>query len=244
MPSPSQCPVPENSRRWLDEAFPLLIDTFGEENIRTRKVLLPIPADFPIRYDGSIQTAWDTMHIVAAQMETTPEDIQLELYDDGKSSIDSGSPFGRNTSLATYKNIGASAGLYLGRQEDGKYHIWLAKRSLTDPEALVAVLAHEIAHIKLLGDGRLEKNDEMLTDLTTVVFGLGIFNANESFKEYKGFDGWGYSRKGYLKQREWGYALALFAQLREEKDPVWVKHLTPNIRSDFSKSQKYLEEIK
>ena len=131
----------------------------------------------------------------------------------------------------------------MGRQDDGKFHLWLEKSSLTRPELLVAALAYKIAHIKLWGEGRTDRDNGFLADLAITVFRLGVFNANESYKEYKGYDGWGYTSGGYLRQREWGYALALFAQLREEKDPAWAKHLTPNIRSDFSKSQVYLEEI-
>jgi hypothetical protein len=51
-------------------------------------------------------------------------------------------------------------------------------------------LAHEFSHIKLLGENRMQENHEHLTDLFTVVFGLGIFNANASFKEIKTADSW------------------------------------------------------
>jgi hypothetical protein len=241
MPAPRPCPVPEASQKWLENAFSLLIDLFGEDPIRSRKVLVPHHTDFPIRYNGDISTAADTLQIVASQMEVAPNDILLDFYEDSK-SVSTGSLFGGEIHLNNYKNISASSGLYWGRHEDGKYHIWLEKKNLTDPEGLVATLAHEIAHIKLLGEGRIEKNDEHLTDLTVMVFGLGIFTANVAFRHYSTFRGWGYSSKGYVKQREWGYGLALFARLREEKDPAWAKHLTKNIRSDFAKSQAYLED--
>ena len=242
MPAPRPCPVPEASQIWLENAFSLLIDLFGEAPIRSRKILVPHHTDFPIRYNGDAGAAADTLRIVAPQMEVDPNEILLNFYEDGKSSVSTGSPFNSYIPMTGYKNLSASAGLYWGRQEDGKYHIWLEKRNLIDPEGLVATLAHEIAHIKLLGEGKIDENDEPLTDLTTIIFGFGIFNANACFREYKTFNSWGYSQGGYLKQREWGYALALFAQLREEKDPDWTKYLTKNIQSDFSKSQAYLED--
>jgi hypothetical protein len=104
----------------------------------------------------------------------------------------------------------------------------------------VATLAHEFSHIKLLGEKRLDLNDEHLTDLTPVVFGLGIFNANSAFKDFKSFDGYGHNSLGYLKQREWGYALALYAYFRYEENPGWLKFVTPNIRSDFKKSMEFI----
>jgi hypothetical protein len=44
----------------------------------------------------------------------------------------------------------------------------------------------------LLGENRIIENDEKLTDLTTVFFGLRIFNANAAFQTYRGVDysGW------------------------------------------------------
>jgi hypothetical protein len=103
-----------------------------------------------------------------------------------------------------------------------------------------ATLAHEFAHIKILGEGRLDVNDESLTDLTTVVFGLGIFNAYSSYRFSKGFDGWSQSSTGYLTQQEWGYALALYAYYREEKEPAWIKFCNKNIQSDFRKSELFV----
>jgi len=84
---------------------------------------------------------------------------------------------------------------------------------------MVAVLAHEIAHIKLPGENRMEENDERITDLTTIFFGLGIFNANAAFQTFADSKYYGWSQSGYLTQMEWGYALSLFAFVREEQEP-------------------------
>lgn len=133
-----------------------------------------------------------------------------------------------------------AAGLYFDKNEQGKYDILIEKKNLTDPENLTATLAHEFSHIKILGEKRLDFNDEQLTDLTPVVFGLGIFNANSAYKEWKSFDSYGHNSIGYLKQREWGYALALYAFFRQEENPDWIKFLTPNIKSDVKKSLDFI----
>ena len=111
---------------------------------------------------------------------------------------------------------------------------------MTDPENLVATLAHEFAHIKLLGENRIDNNDEYLTDLLTVVFGFGIFNANTAFREHKSHHSFGYNTSGYLKQPQWGYALALYIYFKEEDNPEWIKFLTPNIRSDIRRSLDFI----
>ena len=133
-----------------------------------------------------------------------------------------------------------SSGLYFGLNEKGKYDVFIEEANLHNPENLVAVLAHEFSHIKLLGEKRIEENHEDLTDLCTVVFGFGIFNANASFKEVKTMNMWGHNTLGYLKQQEWGYGLALYAHFRQEENPEWLKYLSPNIKSDFKKSQEFI----
>jgi hypothetical protein len=105
-------------------------------------------------------------------------------------------------------------------------------------------LAHELAHIKLLGEERLEQNDEQLTDLAAVAFGLGVFGANAAFSSYQDFTSFGWQQSGYLKQMDWGYVLALFARLRNEEDPEWAKHLCKNLQSDYTKSYRYLLSVK
>lgn len=219
----------------MEKSFQWLLDSFGAENIRTRKILTPHYKDFPIRYNGDTQSALDTLTIIANQMEIDPGAIHLELYGDGITGLSN------NIALSGYKSAKYSAGMYLGKEEDGKYHIWLEHNQLHHPEKMVATLAHELAHIKLLGEDRIQKNDEALTDFTTIVFGLGIFNANSSFDLRQGYDGWSYSTLGYLKQREWGYALALFSIHRDQSNADWHQFLTKNLRSDIAKSIEYIQ---
>jgi hypothetical protein len=239
-----RCSVSEESRLWLENSFQWLADTFGKEQICSTSVLTPHFKDFPIAYNGETTSAQQTLQIVARQMSVPMDDIQLDFYEQGVREIDAGGLFGNRIFLKDDERDKLSAGLYWGRNpDDGKYHLWLEKEKLKQPELMVATLAHEIAHIKLLGEGRLEENDERLTDLTTVVFGLGIFNANAAFQDHKGFDSWGYSKLGYLKQMEWGYALALFARFRNEQLPDWTSFLTPNIKGDFKRSMKFIEHV-
>ena len=41
---------------------------------------------------------------------------------------------------------------------------------------------------------------------------------------------------------DWGYALALFAYMREEKTPEWINFLTLNVKSDFKQSERFIDE--
>lgn len=235
-----ECPIDHEMRLWMENSFLWLATQFGYENVATKPMLLPIPEHFPIRYDGSRESLAKTAEVVARQMEINIDDVNLDTYDQNIKEISSG--FGNSiwTEVDKDSDEKLSAGLYFDKNEGGKYDVFIEKGNLRDGENLVATLAHEFSHIKILGENRLDFNDEYLTDLTPVVFGLGIFNANSSFKEHKSFEGYGYNSLGYLKQREWGYALALYSFFREDENPDWIKFLRPNLRYDFRKSMDFI----
>ncbi|HEY4111156.1 hypothetical protein [Puia sp.] len=236
-----QSPLKDDRRKWLEESFHWLTTSFQHQSLLRRKVLTPHHSDFPIRYNGDPQTAADTLDILAAQMEIAPDDIILEFYDDTINQISTGSPTGTKLSLASFSSADQptepSETPSYSRNAAGKYSITLKKSHLQRPEHLVAVLTRELTCIRLLGEGRITTTDEALIDLTTVVFGLGIFNANAAFNSQElRITG----KNARLTQMEWGYGLALFAHLRSEKKPAWIEHLVRNIRSDFLKSEQYI----
>ncbi len=142
--------------------------------------------------------------------------------------------------IETDPNRPDAAGLYHHEKTNGKYHISLDEALLQKPENLIATIAHELAHVKLLGENKLDENDEMLTDFATVFFGLGIFNANTAFQFYNNGDQWGYSNLGYLKLDDWAYALALLAFIRHEDEPTCKQHLSKSIKNDFEKCLRYM----
>lgn len=235
------CPVNEYNRLWLEHTVSVLADWFGKETTRQRRILVPAPADFPFAYRGSEAAAHETLKIVAAQMEVPAETISLSFYEDPTREVSTGSPFNGKLYLHPAGEDRGAAGLYWGKAGDtDRYEIGLERSNLSDPEALIATLAHEIAHIKLLGENRLEKNNEPATDVTTILFGLGIFNANVAFRSYQNFHSRGWSSQGYLSQIQWGYGLALFAFIRDERSPDWIRYLTANVKSDFLRAEEFI----
>jgi hypothetical protein len=240
----NECPIDSETRLWMENAFLWLATQFGHDNIATKPMLLPTPEHFPIRYDGSIESLIKTAEIVALQMEIDINEINLDTYEQNIQEFSG--DFGHRiwTEVDKDSDEKLAAGLYFDKNDQGKYDIFIEKKNLSDGENLVATLAHEFSHIKLLGEKRLDFNDEQLTDLTPVVFGLGIFNANSAHKEWKSFDSYGHNSIGYLKQREWGYALALYAYFRQEENSDWVKYLTANIKSDFKQSMDFINANK
>lgn len=235
-----ECPIDGRFRLWMENAFLWLIHQFGHENIISKPILLPTPEDFPVEYNGSKESMIKTAEIIAKQMEIDINSVVLENYQQNIQEFGGDMGYKIFTQVDKESDEKLSAGLYFDKNEEGKYEILIETKNLNEPENLVATIAHEFSHIKILGEKRLDFNDEALTDLNTVVFGLGIFNANSAFKEHKTFYSYGHRSIGYLKQREWGYALALYSYYRKEQNPEWIQFLTSNIKSDFKKSRNFI----
>jgi len=111
-------------------------------------------------------------------------------------------------------------------------------------------MAHEVGHILLLADGRIdptkEEDHEPLTDLLTVFLGMGVITANavlrETYYSTGAVSSWNMSRRGYLSMAVYGYAHALFARWRGERDPDWARALRPDVRDAFDKAMVYLDQ--
>ena len=112
------------------------------------------------------------------------------------------------------------------------------------PVALVATIAHELGHERLLGEQRIEserRDGEPLTDLCSVFFGMGIFAANAAFEFRRSDTHYGTTRLGYLTEPMCGCALARYAWLRGESSPGWAKYLDVNPRTWMKQGLRYLE---
>lgn len=115
------------------------------------------------------------------------------------------------------------------------------------PARLLAVIAHELGHVRLLSEGRVapdRQDGEPLTDLATVYLGMGILTANAAFdfSQTAGYRtyGWRAQRLGYMTEQMFGYALACYAAMRGELDPAWTRYLDTNPRVYLKHSLRYL----
>jgi hypothetical protein len=85
-----------------------------------------------------------------------------------------------------------------------------------------------------------QPDQEQLTDLSTVFFGLGVFTANAAFDYSQDHRGWQTSQLGYLGERLFGYALAYYAWLRTEETPAWTNQLDTNPAAYMRQGLRYL----
>jgi len=171
-------------------------------------------------------------------------EIQLFFYSNKPTSFSEGITATPQEKLeGSWKS---SSGQYVDKGL-GHKEIWIEMEQLKDPMSLIATMSHELAHYKLLGEYRMEENDELLTDLTAIAFGFGIFMGNLSFKfaQWTGstHQGWRMRKSGYLPEQVIAYAMAWLAHYRNE-DLSWKHYLNKTMRKYFDQSYEYIKRNK
>lgn len=236
----AECPLELDERAWFDAAWLWLQEEFGAELPLQVTPIEPTPAFFPDAYDGSEAAARALFTRVQGYMQLAEQPLKLRFYAERD-------PDQRGALSGRVEHHEGSAGTFQQAYGGATPTISLEVNQLRDPMALVATVAHELGHVHLIGHGRLtgeEEHHEPLTDLLTVYFGLGVFNANATIRESNWqdleFSGWSVGRSGYLTQEQFGYALALFAHRRGEAKPAWAEHLCTDVAAYFRRSLKQL----
>jgi hypothetical protein len=219
-------PVRPEQQEWIDQSFALLTQLFGSEWVRNAPLVLPNEEFFPRKWEATEEWAAFAFDRVCQLMRVDRDRVDLEFFEDSMKHL-SDSPI-------PVRNLWDAGGTYREIPVEGgrsRALITLKDSLFPRPEAMVAVMAHELAHVHLLGDKRISRDMdgmEPLTDLFTVFSGFGILNANAA--HVQGLRG-AQSATGYLSQREYGYSLALFAWARGETNPAWTKELSTNVRA-------------
>jgi len=233
--------VDDRERRWIDDNMRWLSGQFGSAD--QNPVVLPTDEFFPGVYQGTDDDVCLAVDRVCAYMgvDATRISVDLDDYDAG-AEVRAGLP-------AYVHSTHGVAGHY--RVVDGSPVITLSNLR-HKPLQLVATIAHELAHDRLIGEGRIDPDrphGEPLADLTTVYLGMGLFTANAAFEfaNLAGLDSssglglgqhnrFSTSRLGYLTEPMFGYALAVYAHRRGESNPQWARYLDTNPRHFLRKA--------
>jgi len=256
----AKLPITEDERVWVDEGFRRLDTLLGSHRHLQSKVVLPRDEDFPDPYRNSPAAAERLFHRICTYMLVDSSSIDFEVFQDDAAEMRDLLP------ISGHSKSRFPAGLYIPGSSDSdpaypeqplQHPKILAARpviavlssKLRDPLVLIATIAHEIGHIILLRDVRLDPetpDHEPLTDLLTIYLGFGVFTANSAlqFRQFQNEtkQGWSTSRLGYLSQEILGYALARSAVIRGEEKPQWSRHLSTNVRTYFTRSAAWLRK--
>lgn len=202
----------------------------------SHKTFLPTEEFLPLDYEYTEEGITELMKRVAQSMGVDASLLDLNFYEDEGIGVDG----------TTYP---ASTGLYA--EKNGRFEIWLEVNCLDDPGGVIATLAHEIGHVRLLGEHRITpetEDQEELTDLLVVFLGLGVFAANASLHETNihgsGYSAWSVGKRGYMSMHAIGYALSLYALTRGQSRPDWLIHLRPDAKAYVSRGIRYVTKVR
>jgi hypothetical protein len=221
----------------LEERLEWLSREFQQSAFAGGPIVLPTPDFFPDRYDGSQDAARALAERVCDYMDVSPSLIDLRFHS---------TPRKLWLVNEAGKYLPHAAGTY--EEGDERFVIRLDSDGLHDAMALVGTVAHELAHVRLLGEGRLSRDafdNELLTDLTVVFLGLGIFLANTPRVWESQFSTWpdcDLVKPEYMTPPMFGHALAHLAWFRGERKPAWARHLNSSARANLKQGLRYLWE--
>lgn len=224
----AECPVAPRERHWIETSMAWFRDEFGVDGLR-KPIVLPTNEFFPDPHDIRALVTQ-----LCGYADVDPATITIELY--GDSAEDD---LARAAGLTTRSR--GVAGHY--RRVGGRAVIGTDSTLGTTPDRLVATVAHELGHVRLLDEGRIDAgraDHEPLTDLLTVYLGLGIFTANARFDYRQDDQRRTTSNLGYLTEPMFGYGLACHAWLRGEARPDWLRYVDTNPRTYAKRGLRYL----
>jgi catechol 2,3-dioxygenase-like lactoylglutathione lyase family enzyme len=236
-----KCPITTDDKLWLEESLQWYETLLGSNFLRKQQTFLPTRKYFDISYKGTEEDAIFIMEKVSEYMDIDSSKIEVGFYSEPDQL-----ELGEGIMTMHSDDSEITAGRYL-QYDDGTKEILIEQKQLNNPTSLIATLAHELCHVKLLGEELIEENDEYLTDLAVLVYGFGIFNANTSIVKMDTWSGSSHSGwkmtggAGYLHYKIHAFALALFANYQGTKSPDWVSYLESDIANYFRKSMDYIQ---
>jgi len=238
----NKLPVTDTDKQWIENALLLLSEMFGSEYFKSLITITPDNEHFDRPYTGIEEDAEFILERLTSIMHIDTWEIQLMFYSDEPTKFSEGIVATPQEKIkGSWKS---SSGKYV---DNGLGHkeIWIEMGQMNDPVGLIATMAHELSYYKLLGEQRMDENDEFLTDLTAIVFGFGIFKGNTYFKfaQWHGntHHGWQMQRKGYLPEQMIAYAMAWLAHHRNE-DISWKHYLNKTMRKYFDRCYEYIKQ--
>lgn len=231
-------PVTDEDRIWVEESLVLLSQEFGEQYFREICTILPDKTFYNHDFKGEDIDAEFVLNQTRLYMDIEPSIFELRFYSDEPVEMSDGSIL--STPANIYGQWESAAGLYENSNELTK--IYIERSLLKDPIALIATMSHELAHYILLGEGRMEVNDEYLTDLVAISYGFGIFLGNNRFKYSSSPKGWSMSSRGYLPEQIIAYAMAWLCTYRNE-NPIWKSMLSKSMLAYFEQSTRFIDKF-
>lgn len=237
----TKLPITKEDKIWIEEDLNWLRAELAEEHFQEIRTVCPTKEFFDRDFDGTEKDAEFILERCRELMKIGDVEIVLDYFMDGTVFMDDGnilsSPADINGSWQSAAGTFETAG--------DKIVISIERGQLKNPISLIATISHELSNQILLGEGGIEENDELLTDLTSIVYGFGVFLGNSRFKETsfysKGGEGWEMTGQGYLPEQIISYAMAWLCLERNENTD-FTKFLDKTPKKYFDNSLAFLQK--
>lgn len=236
-------PITIEDKEWVEESLLFLRENFGTEHFDNLKTITPTKNFYNITFKGNEEDAEFILKRTMEIMSIEDSKINLVFFSDQPIEMADG------TILSTPADINGSwksaAGIY--EEKNDEKTIYIEREQLKNTISLIATISHELSHLILLGENRIEENDEYLTDLTAIAYGFGIFIGNSKF-QHSTFQnstnfGWQMSNQGYLPEQIIAYSMAWLSKHRKEPTE-YKQYLNKSMEKYFSQSDEYLRKEK
>jgi hypothetical protein len=229
------CPCDSAAKEWIERSLQWLSRQFPSNIFTGRPLVLPTDEFFAKKYEPSREAAQELLSQICRFMGVTETRVALKFIHEP-------------TKVLFVNEDGdylpPPAGTY--RRSWQRYVISVDTDQLYAPADLIGTMAHELAHARLRGEGRIRPNrydEELLTDLTAFSLGFAIFLANWPRAWISGFTKWPgteFNKPAYMTAPMYGYALAHLAWFQGQPRPSWRKFLGSQVINDFKDACRYL----
>lgn len=230
-----KCPCDPHAKAWVEKRLNWLGAQFPNNVFTSRELVYPTDDFFPDEYEPSREGATALLHRVCHLIGVAREGVTLKFsHSRDRLTLVNGSGY----------QMPHSAGTFI--QSSGHYFITIDIDELARPHELIGTFAHELAHARLIGERRVDPrvfDNELLTDLTAVFLGFGLFLANSPrnwMSQYSRWPGTALPKPEYMTPPMYGYVLAHIAWFQGEKKPGWAKYLGRLSMVDFREAIRFL----
>lgn len=257
--------IPIGDRPALEWTGPELMEALAEvvaraagDRFTTMPLVVPTPEFFPEPFSATLGWYKRVTSRFMGQCGLGGYEIVVDLFDAGvRTELGTGP---RPDLVVGHEEGSRTAAWFAGLHVDGTRptcHFGLDLRLMRDPEALVASMAHEVAHAfrahhgltaiaaevgRRAGIKDLGRYEEELTDLTTHALGFGVLNTNAAYlyRQVGGSDGvnqwlsWSHARMGYLSHVDMCLLLSVTLAHRAE---AGHKNEAPSVLRWLEKTQ-------
>lgn len=235
----SKSALSQSQKDWIDQRFLWLLSQFGDARLQ-RSAILPTEEFFPDRYRATREDADRLFGRVCDYVGVERSRVDLRFFASSATTVGT-------SSFGPSGDSGSALGVY--ENNGDLIRVWIEESRLADTESLVSTMSHELGHVLLLADRRCDADladHEPLTDLLTVFLGFGVFTANSALREsnwqHLNTSGWSMARQGYLTMDELAYALAVYADVREDAGRGLQKYFRGDVKGLFNAELKELKK--